>query len=68
MSLNRDIAAVRSAVRPLLTGPVLVACSGGADSLALAAAVAFEAPVQSPVARYSTFFAIETAWSAKRSW
>jgi tRNA(Ile)-lysidine synthase len=39
---------VRSAVRvalsgPALSGPVLVACSGGADSLALAAAVAFEA-------------------------
>lgn len=27
-----------------IDGPVLVACSGGADSLALAAAVAFEAP------------------------
>jgi tRNA(Ile)-lysidine synthase len=39
------VAAVRSAVRPgLAAGPVLVACSGGADSLALAAAVAFEAP------------------------
>lgn len=41
------VAAVRSAVRTGLTGdptPVLVACSGGADSLALAAAVAFEAP------------------------
>ena len=41
------VAAVRGAVRPGLTGdrtPVLVACSGGADSLALAAAVAFEAP------------------------
>lgn len=41
------VARVRSAVRPGLTGdrrPVLVACSGGADSLALAAAVAFEAP------------------------
>jgi tRNA(Ile)-lysidine synthase len=38
---------VRSAVRPALGAaelPVLVACSGGADSLALAAAVAFEAP------------------------
>jgi len=31
-------------VRAVLRGPVLVACSGGADSLALAAAVAFEAP------------------------
>ena len=41
------VAQVRSAVRPSLTAsdqPVLVACSGGADSLALAAAVAFEAP------------------------
>ncbi len=41
------VAQVRGAVRPALTGsdqPVLVACSGGADSLALAAAVAFEAP------------------------
>jgi tRNA(Ile)-lysidine synthase len=38
---------VRAAVRPALTAsdrPVLVACSGGADSLALAAALAFEAP------------------------
>ncbi|HEX2074060.1 MAG TPA: tRNA lysidine(34) synthetase TilS [Geodermatophilus sp.] len=41
------VAQVRSAVRPGLTAsavPVLVAVSGGADSLALAAAVAFEAP------------------------
>ncbi len=41
------VAQVRGAVRPALTAsdqPVLVACSGGADSLALAAAVAFEAP------------------------
>jgi tRNA(Ile)-lysidine synthase len=41
------VAQVRSAVRPALTASdqaVLVACSGGADSLALAAAVAFEAP------------------------
>jgi tRNA(Ile)-lysidine synthase len=40
------VAQLRNAVRPFLTGtvrPVLVACSGGADSLALAAAVAFEA-------------------------
>jgi tRNA(Ile)-lysidine synthase len=37
------VAAVRRAVRPFVTAP-LVACSGGADSLALAAAVAFEAP------------------------
>jgi tRNA(Ile)-lysidine synthase len=41
------VAHVRSAVRPGLRSsaqPVLVAVSGGADSLALAAAVAFEAP------------------------
>jgi tRNA(Ile)-lysidine synthase len=38
------VAAIRSAVREALDGPVLVACSGGADSLALATAVAFEAP------------------------
>jgi tRNA(Ile)-lysidine synthase len=41
------VAELRSAVRPGLTRsarPVLVACSGGADSVALAAAVAFEAP------------------------
>jgi tRNA(Ile)-lysidine synthase len=41
------VAALRAAVRPGLaatTGPVLVGCSGGADSVALAAALAFEAP------------------------
>jgi tRNA(Ile)-lysidine synthase len=42
------VAAVRVAVRRLLAevrpGGVLVACSGGADSVALAAATAFEAP------------------------
>ena len=41
------VARVRSAVRTGLASsdrPVLVACSGAADSLALAAAVAFEAP------------------------
>jgi len=37
--------AVRAALEPLAPGElVLVACSGGADSLALAAATAFEAP------------------------
>ena len=46
---HRAIAAARVAVRrelaPMSPGAlVLVACSGGADSLALAAAVAFEAP------------------------
>jgi tRNA(Ile)-lysidine synthase len=41
------VALIRGAVRPALVASdqrVLVACSGGADSLALAAAVAFEAP------------------------
>ena len=45
------VAAIRNAVRATLrdmpgpaAGPVLVACSGGADSLALAAATAFVAP------------------------
>ncbi|WP_193606701.1 tRNA lysidine(34) synthetase TilS [Nocardioides lijunqiniae] len=48
MSLHADVAAVRLAVRRrglagLDDGPVLVACSGGADSLALLAATVFEA-------------------------
>ena len=40
------VAAVRRAVRAALprSGVVIIACSGGADSLALAAAAAFEAP------------------------
>jgi tRNA(Ile)-lysidine synthase len=45
MGPHPAVAAVRSAVRSVLDGtPVLVACSGGADSLALAAATAFAAP------------------------
>jgi tRNA(Ile)-lysidine synthase len=44
MGPHPAVAEVRRAVRAALTGPILVACSGGADSLALAAAVAFEAP------------------------
>ena len=45
----RAVAATRVGVRRALSqidpgGLVLVACSGGSDSLALAAAVAFEAP------------------------
>ena len=45
MGPHPAVALVRSAVRAALTAErVLVACSGGADSLALAAAVAFEAP------------------------
>ncbi|MDM4721285.1 tRNA lysidine(34) synthetase TilS [Micromonospora sp. WMMA1363] len=48
-ALAPSVAALRVAVRRSLTGlpgpgPVLVACSGGADSLALAAATAFVAP------------------------
>jgi tRNA(Ile)-lysidine synthase len=49
MGPHPAVAAVRHAVRASLTGLVpgelvLAACSGGADSLALAAAAAFEAP------------------------
>ena len=49
MGPHPAVAAVRHAVRASLAdlepgAAVLVACSGGADSLALAAAVAFEAP------------------------
>jgi len=58
MGPDPSVAAVRLAVRRVLGGPgglsgpdglaegdlVLVACSGGADSLSLAAALAFEAP------------------------
>ncbi|MBM0278910.1 tRNA lysidine(34) synthetase TilS [Micromonospora tarensis] len=48
-ALAAPVAAIRVAVRHALTGlpsdgPVLVACSGGADSLALAVATAFVAP------------------------
>ncbi|MER7420271.1 tRNA lysidine(34) synthetase TilS [Micromonospora peucetia] len=48
-ALAPPVAAIRVAVRRALVdlpprGPVLVACSGGADSLALAAATAFVAP------------------------
>jgi tRNA(Ile)-lysidine synthase len=46
-ALAPPVAAVRTAVRQALRrldGTVLVACSGGADSLALAAAAAFVAP------------------------
>ncbi|MBF9135508.1 tRNA lysidine(34) synthetase TilS [Plantactinospora sp. S1510] len=48
-ALPPPVAAIRVAVRRALTDvprdrPVLVACSGGADSLALAAATAFVAP------------------------
>lgn len=47
MSLDADVAAVRLAVRRVLAdlgeAPVVVACSGGADSLALLAAAVFEA-------------------------
>jgi len=44
-ALDPAVAAIRTALfRLSLTGPVLVACSGGADSLALAAAAAFVGP------------------------
>ncbi|MFV2099493.1 tRNA lysidine(34) synthetase TilS [Micromonospora sp. LOL_024] len=48
-ALAPPVAAIRVAVRRAMaglpaSGPVLVACSGGADSLALAAAAAFVAP------------------------
>jgi tRNA(Ile)-lysidine synthase len=46
MTLDPAVAAVRLGVRRSLTdtrGPVLVACSGGADSLALLSAAVFEA-------------------------
>lgn len=47
MSLDSAVAAIRVSVRRCLAdvsdGPVLVACSGGADSLALLAATVFEA-------------------------
>lgn len=46
-SLDPAVAEVRRAVRAALagmTGPVIIGLSGGADSLALTAAVAFEAP------------------------
>src|SRR3954469_11969591 len=52
MSLDPAVAAVRLAVRRTLAdvatpgAPVLVACSGGADSLALLAATVFEAREQ----------------------
>jgi tRNA(Ile)-lysidine synthase len=47
MGPHPAVAEVRRAVRAALAGvegPLLVACSGGADSLALAAATIFEAP------------------------
>lgn len=47
MGPHPAVAEIRHAVRAALAashGPLLVACSGGADSLALAAATAFEAP------------------------
>lgn len=49
MTLDPAVAAVRAAVRPharsdgALASPLLIACSGGADSLALLAAAIFEA-------------------------
>ena len=56
MGPSPEVAAVRLAVRHVLRdleqpGPVLAACSGGADSVALAAALAFEAPRDGPAGR-----------------
>ncbi|MFI0352329.1 tRNA lysidine(34) synthetase TilS [Actinomadura sp. 9N407] len=56
MGPDPAVAVVRSAVRRVLAelppdGMVLVACSGGADSLALAGALAFEAPRSRPDGR-----------------
>jgi tRNA(Ile)-lysidine synthase len=56
MGPDPAVAAVRLAVRRVLAGlppgaMVLAACSGGADSLALAAALAFEAPRDGPQGR-----------------
>ncbi|GLZ06334.1 tRNA(Ile)-lysidine synthase [Actinomadura sp. NBRC 104412] len=56
MGPDPAVAAVRLAVRRSLAGlppsaMVLAACSGGADSLALAAALAFEAPRSQPGGR-----------------
>ena len=51
--LDPAVAEIRRAVRGALatvTGPVLVGLSGGADSLALAAAVVFEAPMAGAMA------------------
>nr|MDT0662637.1 tRNA lysidine(34) synthetase TilS [Micromonospora sp. DSM 115978] len=44
LAVRRSLAALATTIRPSPPGPLLVACSGGADSLALAAAVAFVAP------------------------
>ena len=52
--LDPATADIRRAVRAALAtvdGPILVGLSGGADSLALAAAVAFEAPKAGLAAR-----------------
>jgi len=64
-----SVAAVRHAVRRDLSalieyGPVLVACSGGADSLALAAALAFEAP---KLGRPAGAVVVDHGWSPDSS-
>ncbi|PZG05947.1 tRNA lysidine(34) synthetase TilS, partial [Micromonospora craterilacus] len=70
--LAPPVAAIRIAVRRALTelpvaGPVLVACSGGADSLALAAAAAFVAPRVGRVAGLVTVDHGLQAGSARRA-
>ncbi|MEU7585913.1 tRNA lysidine(34) synthetase TilS [Micromonospora sp. NPDC049230] len=71
-ALAPPVAAIRVAVRRALTGlpsggPVLVACSGGADSLALAAATAFVAPRLGRAALLVTVDHDLQAGSAKRA-
>ncbi|BCB80362.1 tRNA lysidine(34) synthetase TilS [Phytohabitans flavus] len=69
-ALAPPVAAVRTAVRHALRGldgTVLVACSGGADSLALAAAVAFVAPRAGLVAGLVTVDHGLQAGSAERA-
>ncbi|MEV4384977.1 tRNA lysidine(34) synthetase TilS [Micromonospora sp. NPDC049580] len=71
-ALAPPVAAIRVAVRRALThlpsgGPVLVACSGGADSLALAAATVFVAPRLGRTAGLVTVDHGLQAGSAKRA-
>ncbi len=71
-ALAPPVAAIRVTVRRALAelpadGPVLVACSGGADSLALAAATAFVAPRAGRVAGLVTVDHGLQAGSARRA-
>ncbi|MEP7021174.1 MAG: tRNA lysidine(34) synthetase TilS [Pseudonocardiales bacterium] len=70
MGPHPAVAEIRRAVRAALAGSdstVLVACSGGADSLALAAATAFEAPRRSLRAGFVTVDHALQAGSAERA-